>query len=861
MKRLALEHVTDFGDFTQGRDLSEFLKQNHSNVHRKNCLSDIRISPDGQHIHAILRTPKTGLMTFDKYQRFQLIQSQKPLELGLTRTAPVSDVVYLDCSSRDGGGSAVLTVVFENGKAEFWKYWERRGGWHFLQASDLCNSPTAKVVSVCASAGFIVWCEERPPSESSSVVNATRNSLRYCICKRAYEVEEGGVCLGGVKITLHNNPCYRVIASGDSVYLVPDVKDNSLNTISKVFLSWSPEHGTVTVNSACRGAILRKPSLMCKESDFKKLMVDCIGMLSVISPPEIWAFAPSGCGGLLLFLSSGWVALLQKDGVLRQVYKLADDCSAIGGSVAHTSMAVYGDVLALAAERTLYLVDVRCGLELQRIPLKREGVLFVNHGDRGVPYLLSEAGLFVVREGDGPVSRSRPSGQPERLQPGALLMEAIFEEACKYYQQRSLSGNQLTVEKLKSGGMFQAPIALSSILGDYLSGRRVGEQGQEAGGHAKLLSSLDTELKSLVALEELKASVVGASEKDLEGHCESLVHKEVGRLLGSEVDRESVLYLNTIFTAFPSQAWRALQAVLQLGANGDGSLYSRTPPEVWKVVLSPVPAPAQCPGAGRQRDHTSAPANMAVPVFELVCRLVFRFQPSWLPRFVELAQQQQQAGASSPWGYGAKESPESAPLYKRALSALPEGSEFRDLEVELLLGSQRPNAIMQALRILIDLQQWGRVTQVAERFCRQSPLLNKEIFTALLCEVSQHRDLDSYLDLLWTLCPDDLTVTSILNIVLKSLPSPTPDASPFQARGGQLTIGLLKPLLSRVLQRETKPSQRYADILQSPSFPPPTPPRQARGIPRAMTDPAVAHMDCKQRTGSGTRVTSPSHLL
>ncbi|KAJ8418111.1 hypothetical protein AAFF_G00138200 [Aldrovandia affinis] len=172
------------------------------------------------------------------------------------------------------------------------------------------------------------------------------------------------------------------------------------------------------------------------------------------------------------------------------------------------------------------------------------------------------------------------------------------------------------------------------------------------------------------------------------------------------------------------------------------------------------------------------------------------------------------------------------PLYKRALSVLPENGEVRDLEVELLLCSQRPNAVMQALRILIGQQQWGWVTQVAERFCRQSPLLNKEIFTTLLCEVSQHRDLDPYLDLLWALCPEDLTVTSILNMVLKDLPTSPQGAAPFPAQGGQLTIGLLKPLLSKVLLRETKPSQRYADILQSPSFPPPTPPPGQRAAPR-----------------------------
>lgn len=186
---------------------------------------------------------------------------------------------------------------------------------------------------------------------------------------------------------------------------------------------------------------------------------------------------------------------------------------------------------------------------------------------------------------------------------------------------------------------------------------------------------------------------------------------------------------------------------------------------------------------------------------------------------------------------------------------LPGSEKDQDLEVDLLLVSGRPNAVLQALRILMGRCQWERVTQVAQKFCRQSPLLNKEIFTTLLCEVAQHRDLDPYLDLLWALCPEDLTVTSILNMVLTNIPCsststailPSPhtslppsssSSSPFASpQSSQVTVGLLKPLLTKVLQRETKPSQRYADILQSPSFPPPTPPRKEMAPPRSKTVP------------------------
>lgn len=825
MTLLALEQVTDFGDFTKGKDLKEFFKREYSNMPTQNCLSDVRLSPDGRHIHVIVRQPKSGLMTYDKYQRAHLMQCQKHVDLVLTRNVPIVDVIYIPQSKPDDAAS-VLGVIFENGKVEFWKFLESRSGWHLLQTVDLCNSPRAKVVSVSMCQNFIIWCEERPPSENSSSVCS---NFRFCICKKTVEVNEGGVSLGNVKIALHNNPRYTTISSGDLVYLLPDMRENSSLGVSKVFIVWSPEHDTFKVHSACSCTLMKSSS---KESDFKRLVTDFIGLLPTLNPPDICGFSPTGCGDLLLLLSTGWVCIMKRDGCLRNIYKLPDNCLSASGT--QNSLNMYSEVLALTIGRTLFLIDTKCGLELERISLKTEGLLFVNSLDSHSPQMLSETGLFVVMQTQKP----SPTHSEDS---SALLVEAVFEEACKYYQQRSLSSTQLTVEKLKKGGMFQAPISLAAILRDYLSNQKTKTGEKHSSGQERLMSSLESELRSLVLLEDIKTSMVKASEKDLENYCETLVQQEICRLLGGELERENLQYLNSIFQLFPTYSWHAVQAVLHLRCNGEGSLSSKAPAELWKIILSPVQPTANFAHCNGQQKHTT----VNLPVFELLCHSIFKFQPSWLPRFLELAQQQMGTTSTSSWSYGAKESSESLPLYKRALTVLPCKGSNQHLEVELLLCSERPKAIMQALRILIEQSQWERVTQVAERFCRKSPLLNKEIFSALLCEVSQHRDLDPYLDLLWTLCPEDMTVTSILNIVLKNLPDSKQNAGPFEAHGSQVTIGLLKPLLRKVLQRETKPSHRYADILHSPTVPPLTPPRQPKGLSRD-----AEHKETKLRTSS-----------
>uniref|UniRef100_A0A672GQH2 HPS6 biogenesis of lysosomal organelles complex 2 subunit 3 n=1 Tax=Salarias fasciatus TaxID=181472 RepID=A0A672GQH2_SALFA len=773
MAGLVLERLSDFGDYSGHEELTDVLNVTDS-------LGNVRLSPKARHIHIILRKPDVGLVTFDKYERTHLAQQQKRLELRLAGSVPVVDVLYLDYHNNNNNnnnnsrGAAVVAVVFENGKAEFWKFQECKAGWHLLQSSDLCNSPRARVVSVCVCSNLIIWCEERPPSESS-----TRNKLTYCICRRDFEVEEGAVILGGVKIALHNNPKFTVIASGEYVHLLPDLKAKPLSSISKFFLSWSSRQDSFTVSSTCKNTPLKRFS--AKESDFKKLVTDCLGYLSALDPPEIYSFAPTACGGLLLFLSTGWLCLLQKDGILRHIYKLDDNYLVKYG--AHTSLCLYGDMLAFLTGQNLHIIDLNCGRELEKTALKREGLLYPNQAEKWMPYLLSETGLYVLvnKETDfkdfSPKMRASGLGAAEGVHPGALLVEAVFEEACAYYQQRSLSSTQLTVETLKKGGRFQAPISLASILRGYLN-TRLRQRGGEL--------------------------LLRGSDKEVEVMCENLVEKEVERLLSSsELDKGALLYLNSIFSLFPSEAWSATQAALQLHSNGDGRLSSNAPPDLWKTVLSTASSP-------------SAFTNAALPVFELLCQSVFRFQPTWLPGFLELAQQQQgSAGlglslATSSWsfssGRGGERVESNVPLYKRALCTLsslnPDREQQQDLEVELLLVSGRPNAVLQALRILMSKRQWERATRVAHKFCKQSPLLNKEIFTTLLCEVAQHRDLDPYLNLLWDLYP--------------SPPAPFSDS-----HSSQLTVGLLKPLLRKVLQRETKPSQRYVDILQSPSFPPP----------------------------------------
>ncbi|XP_023676032.1 BLOC-2 complex member HPS6-like [Paramormyrops kingsleyae] len=812
MKRLVLHQETDFSDFTQGRVLIDFLKQNSAssicytnNIHSR--LSNIRISPNGHHIHIIISEPKSGLLTFDKHIRHTQSRNQKLLVLSRTRSVYIVDVVYLNNSSRDRSGDTAV-VVFENGKSDFWKYCEQEG-WHFLQTMELCQIPKAKVKSICASSNIIVWCEETPPSKSTSAINVHQNCFCYRICSRSYELEEGAAILGEVKVILHNSPRYMTVASGNNVHLLPDPKGSTFRNISGFFLTWFPQCGSLAISSISRGILLMKES--CAMSDgynFTELISLAVPLAS--NHLEICAASTSRCDNLSFLLSSGWINMIDNHGTLRQVYKLAHSCSTTGGK--WIDMNIYHNWLAVIVGKTLYLIDAQCGLKLEKILLKTDGMLYVNCQDSQVPHILTEAGLFQVKCWDQDFSHVLDQGC---VRPDDVLMKTVFEESCRHYQKRSLSDRQITVETLLADRKFQAPFLLSSILCDFLKV----QDGSDL-DYGQLLSYLKPELKRFMLLDGIKMLATAASEKDQSSCCEVLVCEEVGRLLSSDMEREDVLHLNLMFNMFPSESWQATQGILQLQLNEEGSFSAKVPLEVWRTILSSV-QPLAWP------THQGIPPAVPVPVFELLCQMFLRYQPQWLPRFLELAQQCSGDLLSTPSRQ--KAGPEETPLYKRALSVLPLGRDSQGLEVELLLCSCRPTGILQALRLLVDRRQWEQVLQLAERFCQQSPLLNKEIFTTLLQELSQHRDLDPYLDRVWALCPADITSTGILSVLLESFSASIPSGpQPFQTQNCQLTLGLLRPLLSQVLQKETKVNQGCVRVLWPRAHPPPVPPRRPR---------------------------------
>ncbi|KAF1504135.1 hypothetical protein FQV17_0008356, partial [Megadyptes antipodes antipodes] len=787
MKRAGmLRQVSDFSDFSRGHWLQELLCQGEEPSH-------VQSSPDGQHLLVLQKSRPPPLPQVVAFQRHSvggadLERNWQPPQPALVGLLFLQSPVTL--------GSWVLAIVWEHGRTEVWHFVVALG-WQLLQTLELCQGARARIISVCSQGANLVWCEERPPLDAHS--DMSKCAFRFCVCTRALEMGDQGVRLGTVRIVLHNSPEYQVLASPQHVFLVPAA--TSFATTSKFLLIWHPEKAKLTITAPSAGFIHSKVLRSSSESDFRKLLLGSVGLLSGLAPLDIHTSAVSNSEGLLLVSTKGAVNMVEPDGTQRHIFDLEGGPLAQGSSV---QLKTFGSILACMLAGVLYLIDQNSGRLIEKKILSMKEVHFLESpGEEDSIQLLTQTGIYGFS-----FSKPEDSSRPE-----PCLVEMVFEEACRYYQRRSLSSSKLTVEKVKKGGVFQAPVALAAILQHSLRQKQKPARGLQD-TYAKLLSTMSLELQSYMSLELLKTCVVCAPESEVESYCEELVEQEVSRVLHSDMDKDNLAYLNSIFASFPKAAWKATRSCLQLQQNGDGLLVARATPEVWKKVLG-----------GPQQEEVGQ--NGVVPLFELICASFLRFKPKWLPSFVELTQQY----VSISWAYSSKEGPEGrVPLYKRALGVLARKnkcSEANDeMELELLLCSKRPKAVLQALHLLIRLKRWQRVVEVAEKFSKLSPLLNKEIFTTLLAEFAQHRELDPYLDTLWLLCPAELTASDILTVVLQHLPHSQEDPVPFSSEGNQLTVGLLKPLLQRVVQRPCVQDEMYSDALQSPTFPPPTPPRE-----------------------------------
>ncbi|XP_043453265.1 Hermansky-Pudlak syndrome 6 protein [Prionailurus bengalensis] len=773
MKRMGtLRQLSDLSHFSGAARLRELLAADPA--------VKVRCSPDGRHL-LLLRSPGAPCP--------QLLVAVRGSDAELERAWPAGHPSPLDAFFLPWPARPALVLVWESGLAEVWGAGVGPG-WRLLRSTELCPAGGACVVAVAVLRGRLVWCEERQAGAEGQL--GPPAAFSHCVCFRTLEPNgEGGTNLGRTHVLLHHCPSFGLLASRKDLFLVPTA--TTWPGVGHILLTWSPGKGKVMVVAPCLGLSHCKSLNPVRGDtwDFRTLLRGLPGLLSPMKPLTVHTWAPTP-QGLLLLDFRGTVSLVQTHGGTRTVGTLQEAPVGLAGSAA---LGTFHGTLACVLGSTLELLDMGSGQLLERKVLSTDRVHLLappapgmedeeELETRGGLRLLSASGLFRVGW-EAPQGLEVPSAE-----------DLVFEEACEYYQRRSLRGAQLTPEELKHNSTFRAPQALASILQGHVS-------------PSTLVTTLRAELRDYRALDQLKAHLVAGDDE--EAGWTELTEHEVARLLRTELMGDQLVQLNTVFQALPTAAWGAVLRALQLQPDGNGRLRSHAPPDVWKKVLGGT-------SAGKE------PPNGILPLFELLCQCLCRLEPRWLPPFVELAQQQGGPG----WGAGGP----GLPLYRRALAVLgEEETRSEALELELLLGSGRPKAVLQAVGQLVQKEQWQRALEAGLALGPSSPLLRSEIFKLLLAEFARHRRLDAYLPHLRRLCPPDLTPAELLLLIRTHLPDELEPPTPFPKPGTEppLTVGLLRALLEQTgaQGRPLGPVlSLYEDILCDPGTPPPTPPRE-----------------------------------
>ncbi|KAM6184793.1 BLOC-2 complex member HPS6 [Rhynchocyon petersi] len=773
MKRAGtLRLLSDLSDFSGAARLRELLTEDPP--------VRVRCSSDSRHL-LLLRRP--GAPTP------QLLVAVRGPGAELERGWPAGHPPPLDAFFLPWPARPALVLVWESGVTEVWSAGVGPG-WRLLQSTELCPSGDARVVAVAAPRGRLVWCEECPAGAEGRP-GPPAATFSYRVCVRTLEPSGEAVpTLGSTHILLHHCPPFGLLTSRRDLFLVPTA--TTWSGVAHILLIWSPGKGKVIVSAPYLGLAYSKSLNPGRGDtwDFRVLLRSLPGLLSPRQPLAVHTWTPTPQG--LLFLDFwGTVSLVQPHGGTRLVGTLQEaPADHPQGSAA---LGTFHGTLACVLGSTLELLDMGSGQLLERKVLSTYRVHLLEppapgleDGEpeaRGGLRLLSVMGLFRVCW-EAPQGLELPSA-----------IDLVFEEACGYYQRRSLRGAQLTPEELRHNSTFRAPQALASILQGHLP-------------PSALLSMLRAELRDYRGLEQLKAQLVAGDEE--ESGWTELAEQEVARLLRTELMGDQLAQLNTIFQVLPTAAWSAVHRALQLQTDRDGTLKSQASPDVWKKVLGSTVT-------GKE------PPSGVLPPFELLCQCLCKLEPRWLPPFVQLAQQQGGPG----WGAGSP----GLPLYRRALAVLgEEGTRPEALELELLLSSGRPKAVLQAVGQLVQKEQWKRALEAGLALSPSSLLLRSEIFKLLLAEFARHRRLDTHFPLLCRLCPQDLAPGELLLLLQTHLPDEVGPPTPFPEPGAEptLTVGLLRALLEQTgAQGEpTGPAlSRYEDILWDSGTPPPTPPR------------------------------------
>ncbi|XP_065886440.1 uncharacterized protein [Dysidea avara] len=206
-----------------------------------------------------------------------------------------------------------------------------------------------------------------------------------------------------------------------------------------------------------------------------------------------------------------------------------------------------------------------------------------------------------------------------------------------------------------------------------------------------------------------------------------------------------------------------------------------------------------------------------IPLFEIICELLYLNQPDQLLGFINFARVARDTQPDDDDSVFARKARKTF-FYQRALDVLiPCESSVQSGKknqaavkayCQLLLLSERPDAEVSALDLLLNHELWSDAISLTAESCKQNnPGLHNLMFYKLLGHLLETGKLKQYYNAVWKICPPSFSIFDLLSILKQKLQNETKSENDetlppvLASNPKQLTVNLVLPQIYELLER------------------------------------------------------------
>lgn len=629
------------------------------------------------------------------------------------------DPPLLEVLSYDANQS--VYIVQQNGYVQCWKFRADRI-WILEQEFNICNSNRSEVTSVCLhpTHNTLYWCEKRTTSSSGQSV--------FCICRRKITNGEETVSereLGPVEAIMHNICLCHLHPLQHGLAIVIKSKPPLVSMV----IYWNQSSNSVTMYSGPYTLVVEN-STSSQAFDFTSLAFKFISIsIQVRNKYAMLGYAYNTQKMELTIIEEGSVIRRLSAGS-RMCDKLNEVQLEVGADKIEKGATwfCHQGNLGLLHKTNLLLFDMDSGKLVNSIA-PQEGSVFLGMCNTSPASVVSAVytgdNVYVImkqkkkEEWDFSTTSSLKDFQTTALHIAHLEQEKTDNPSTKVKQ--SLSHLKQTWQKSKD----QKPgTKLAEIVAPYLE-------------EYWKLENISTE-----AFQPSKLA------------CPTCVEDEVLHIL----DPNSSLLMSDRHARLLSLAHsnpNQVLAVLESQMEFDTDDISAAQIQRWQCILAP--------------DVSVSPvsSDVAVPMFEHICRLLYKLEPKKLMQFVKICQMinDQKVGVSA---FIRKR--QSIHYYERAVVCIQDiddvvtSPDSAQAFVSLLLASKQEHCETRALQFYLDAGQWELSLDLLRDYCDNSQL-HFLLFHRLLDKFNKEDVLTDYAVMVFSLMPNIKSLSSVTELI------------------------------------------------------------------------------------------------